>query len=132
MQSGFKFWGKAKNSILISLGFVSIGLAILGIFLPILPTTPFLLLSAYLFAKSSEKWNKWLLSTKYFGKIIRDYHEQKGVSLGIKIYSLSLLWVTIGITVYFFLSHLLLDLLIILIAIVVSYHILRLKTLKKV
>ncbi len=132
MQSGFKFWGKAKKSTLIFFGFVSIGLAILGIFLPILPTTPFLLLSAYLFAKSSEKWHKWLLSTKYFGKIIRDYREQKGVSLGIKIYSLSLLWVTIGITVYFFLSPLLLDLLIILVAFVVSYHILRLKTLKKV
>lgn len=125
-----EFFLKSKKIVYIFLGFVSIGLAIIGIFLPVLPTTPFLLLSAYFFARSSEKWYRWLLSTKRFGKVIKDYREQKGVTLGLKIYSLSLLWLTILISVVFILSPIYLDLLLIFIASAVSYHILKLKTIK--
>lgn len=122
---------KIRKILFIVLGFLSLVLAILGIFLPILPTTPFLLLSAYLFAKSSSKLYNWLLSTKYFGKIINDYQTQKGVSLGIKVFALLFLWTTILVSVSFFLSPWFLDLILLLIAIIVSYHILKLKTLKK-
>lgn len=130
MNNKVNFFTKSKKILFVVLGFLSLGLGILGIFIPVLPTTPFLLLSAYLFAKSSEKLYNWLLSTKNFGKIIKDYRERKGVSLGIKIYSLSLLWLTILASVIFFLSPIFLDMLLILIATAVSYHILKLKTLR--
>ncbi|MCX7908226.1 MAG: YbaN family protein [Ignavibacteria bacterium] len=131
MKNRLYLLSKPKKLLLIVLGFISIGLAILGIFLPILPTTPFLLLSAYLFARSSERLYNWLLSTKHFGKIIRNYKENKGVTLGIKVYALIFLWLTILTSVIFILSPILLDILLLLIATVVSYHILKLKTIKE-
>lgn len=125
----YKFISKTKKWLFVALGFISLGLAVLGIFLPILPTTPFLLLSAYFFAKSSPKHYNWLLSTKRFGKIIRDYRERKGVVLPIKIYAISLLWLTILISVVFVVDIIYLDILLLTIATVVTYHILKLKTL---
>lgn len=119
---------KAKRGLFFILGFVSLFLAIFGIFLPLLPTTPFLLLSAYCFARTSNKWYDWLLNHKYFGKIIRDYHQKKGVTLGIKIYALSLLWTTILSSVIFVVDLFFVDALLILIALVVSLHIIKLKT----
>ncbi|MFN3306066.1 MAG: DUF454 family protein [Candidatus Kapaibacteriota bacterium] len=121
---------KFRKVLFLALGLLSLVMAILGIFLPLLPTTPFLLLSAYLFAKSSTKLYNWLLRTKYFGKIIKDYKAQKGVAPGIKVFALIFLWTTILATILFFFSPWYLDLILILIASLVSYHILKLKTLK--
>lgn len=121
---------KFRKVLFLALGLLSLVMAILGIFLPLLPTTPFLLLSAYLFAKSSTKLYNWLLRTKYFGKIIKDYKAQEGVAPGIKVFALIFLWTTILATILFFFSPWYLDLILILIASLVSYHILKLKTLK--
>jgi uncharacterized membrane protein YbaN (DUF454 family) len=111
-------------------GFVSLGLAILGIFLPVLPTTPFLLLSAYCFSRSSKKWHQWLLKHKHFGKIIRDYNERRGVSLRIKIFAISFLWITILFSVVVVVEPIVLDFLLITIATFVTIHILKLQTLR--
>lgn len=62
-----------KRSIFLSLGCLSLVAAVIGVFLPLLPTTPFLLLSAYCFSQSSERLHKWLLSHPYFGAFIRDW-----------------------------------------------------------
>ncbi len=62
-------------------GSISLGLGIIGIFVPGLPTTPFVLLSAALYAKSSEKLYNWLLENKYLGPRIKTYQRQKGVTL---------------------------------------------------
>jgi uncharacterized membrane protein YbaN (DUF454 family) len=111
-------------------GFVSLGLAILGIFLPVLPTTPFLLLSAYCFSRSSKKWHQWLLKHKHFGKIIRDYNERRGVSLRIKIFAISFLWITILFSVVVVVEPIVLDFLLITIATFVTIHIFKLQTLR--
>ena len=58
-------------------GFVLVGLAVLGIFLPLLPTTPLLLLAAACFSRSSERWHQWLLNHRTFGPIIRNWHERR-------------------------------------------------------
>lgn len=60
----------------LALGFFSLGLALLGIALPLLPTVPFLLLSAFLFSKSSQRFHDWLLGHKTFGKMIKDWNER--------------------------------------------------------
>jgi hypothetical protein len=78
--------------ILIILGFISLFLGIVGIFLPVMPTTPFVLLAAACFARSSEKFHKMLLNNKYFGDIIRNYENGLGISRRIKIRALCLLW----------------------------------------
>lgn len=59
-------------------GWISLVLGVVGIFLPLLPTTPFLILTAFLWARSSERWHHWLLSQKTFGPLIIDW-KQRGV-----------------------------------------------------
>jgi uncharacterized membrane protein YbaN (DUF454 family) len=72
-----------------ALGFFFVGLGILGLFLPLLPTTVFLLLAAGCFARSSDKWHRWLLSNRIFGPIINDWNERKCVTLSTKIVAVS-------------------------------------------
>jgi len=66
---------------LIVVGTISTALGILGIFVPILPTTPFLLLAAACYSRSSQRFYDWLLNNKYFGNYIRNYLEKKGIPL---------------------------------------------------
>ena len=67
---------------------------VIGIFLPILPTTPFLLLSAALFFRGSPRLYTWLLEHKYLGPYIRSFREDRAIPLRAKIISVSLLWIT--------------------------------------
>lgn len=71
------------------LGFFFVGLAALGAFLPLLPTTPFLLLAAACFAKSSERWHQWLLNNRTFGPIIKRWEQNRCVSKITKTVSIS-------------------------------------------
>jgi uncharacterized protein len=90
-----------KKWLLIGCGFFFIGLGTVGIFLPLLPTTPFLLLAAYCFLKSSPENYQWLIQNKLYGKYIRDYIEKRRISPGVKILSLFLLWLSLGYTIIF-------------------------------
>lgn len=117
-----------KKYIFIALGFFFVGLGIIGIFVPLLPTTIFLIIAAYFFAKSSEKYYNWLITNKYFGKFIKDYREGKGVPLKAKTISITVLWFTILYSVFFVVNLIWLKLLLIAIAIGVSWHLLSLKT----
>jgi uncharacterized membrane protein YbaN (DUF454 family) len=116
-----------KKSIFICFGTITLILGVIGVFLPLLPTTPFLLLSAYFYGKSSEKMQQWLLSNKIFGKYIKDYHEKKGITMKNKIISILFLIVSISFSMYKMQNlHLRIFLTVILIA--VSVHILKIKT----
>jgi uncharacterized membrane protein YbaN (DUF454 family) len=116
--------------VLITLGFISIALGVIGIFLPVLPTTPFLLLAATLFAKSSDKLYQRLLNDKYLGNYIKDFREHRSLPLRVKIISLSLMWLTMGYSALFAVKVLWLKFLLFAIAIGVTIHILRFKTKK--
>jgi uncharacterized membrane protein YbaN (DUF454 family) len=74
-----------KTSLYKPLGFLFLGLAIIGALLPVLPSTPFLLLSAWFFARSSEKWHKWLLNSNLFGPILRNWEENRCINLRTKV-----------------------------------------------
>jgi len=119
-----------KKAVLIILGSISLGLGIIGLFIPVLPTTPFLLLTAWLYAKSSGRLYHWLLNNKYFGKYIKRYREGLGIPLKTKIVALSTLWLTILTSVFFFINILLLKIILLLIAFAVSYHLLSRPTYK--
>ena len=79
-------------------GNLSLALAILGIVLPGLPTTPFALLSAYLYAKSSEKLYNWLLSNRILGPRIRNYNKKKGVTRKGKAGIILFMWTMVSIS----------------------------------
>jgi len=114
---------------LIAAGFLFVGLGILGIFLPVLPTTPFLLLAAACFARSSQKFYNWLLNNRWFGRYIRNYREGKGIPLRVKIITILLLWVTILISAYF-VSIIYVRIILILVAIGVTIHVARIGRVK--
>jgi uncharacterized membrane protein YbaN (DUF454 family) len=112
------------------IGLVALGLGILGIFLPVLPTTPFLLLAAALFLKSNEGLYEWLMNHPKLGPYIRNFMEHKAIPLRVKVISVSLVWVTLLYCAVWVAEHWALRTLFIVIAIAVSAHILSYKTLK--
>lgn len=126
---------KIKNPIiqwlLIAAGTFFLGLGLVGIFIPVLPTTPFLLLAAACFARSSKRFYKWLLKNKWFGSYIKNYREGRGIPMNVKLVTISVLWITILISVFLVIQDLWLELLLLLIASAVTIHILTIKTYKK-
>ena len=117
--------------LLIIAGTIFLGFGIIGIFLPVLPTTPFLLLTAACYARSSKRFYDWLMNNKWFGTYIKNYREGRGVPLKFKIFTISLLWITILVSVFFVINNYWVKIILILIAIGVTIHILTIKTYKK-
>jgi uncharacterized membrane protein YbaN (DUF454 family) len=91
-------------------GFVAVGLAALGVILPILPTTPFVLVAAACFARSSPRFHDWLLATRVFGPLIEDWRTHRGLSRRAKISSVTMMALVGGASVLFFVEPLWLDL----------------------
>ncbi|MCK5309641.1 MAG: YbaN family protein [Thermoplasmata archaeon] len=117
--------------LILACGFIFVGLGVIGIVLPVLPTTPFLLLAAFCFARSSEKWHNWLMTNKLFGDYLRNYQEGRGIPLKVKVMAITFLWVTILISIFFFLENWILEILLIAIASAVTIHIISVKTCPK-
>lgn len=117
-----------RKAILIFLGTVCVGLGVLGIFLPLMPTTVFLLMAAYCYSKSSEKFHNWLMTNKLFGKYISDYKSGKGISFRQKISTIAILWASIGFSIYYVADKFWLTLLLAAVAIGVTVHLLWIKT----
>jgi uncharacterized membrane protein YbaN (DUF454 family) len=86
--------------LLLILGLIFTALGVIGIFLPILPTIPFLLLAAACFIRSSQRFYRWLMENRFFGAYLKNYHEGKGISLRGKIVSILLLWGAISFSAY--------------------------------
>lgn len=108
-------------------GFLCVGLGSLGIFLPILPTTPFLLLALYCFAKSSPKWHDWLVGNPVLGRYLRVYTNGEGLSLVQKLRAIILMWLVMGSTIIFFVNALWLRVLLCVIGIGVTIHLSMIK-----
>ncbi len=119
--------GRLRRGLLLVLGTVALALGIIGIFLPLLPTTPWLLAAAWCYARSSQRFYNWLLHNRWFGSYIRNYREGRGILLRHKIVALTTLWLTIGSTMLFFTDKLWLRLLLFIIATLVTRHIAKLK-----
>ena len=111
-------------------GSISLALGIIGIFLPLLPTTPFLLLTAACYARGSSRLHNWLLNNKMFGKYIKDYREGKGIPARSKVFALTLLWLTIGFSIFFVIPILIVRIILLVIAVLVSMYIISLPTLR--
>ena len=118
------------RGLLIVAGTICVGLGVLGILLPLVPTTPFLLLAAACYGSSSRRFYRWLLNNRWFGNYLRDYREKKGVPLKVKLFAISLLWVTIIFAALLVVEALFVRVALILIAGLVTTHILRIRTLR--
>lgn len=116
--------------LLIALGWILVSLGIIGIFVPLMPTTIFFILAAACFARSSEKFYNWLIYHPKFGKFIRDYREQRGMPLKSKIIAVIMVVLTIGSSALFFTDTLIVKIILAVIAIGVSSYIISLKTIK--
>ena len=120
-----------KKILLIIGGSISLALGVIGIFLPLLPTTCFLLLAAGCYVKSSEKLYNWLINHRILGLYIKSYIRHRAISKKTKIFSISLLWVTIMSSAIFFVSLVWVRILLVAIAVGVTIHLLMLKTLTR-
>ena len=123
--------GSFRKGIFVVAGTISLGLGALGVFLPVLPTTPFLLLSAAFYYKGSERMHRWLLNNKLFGNYIKNYKEGRGIALKAKAIALCLLWTTICYSAFFIVNMIALQIVLFVIAGGVSIHILTLPTFRK-
>jgi len=123
--------GNLKKVIFVLAGTISLGLGAVGVFLPILPTTPFLLLSAACYYKGSERMHQWLLSNRLFGSYVRNYKEGKGISLTGKIWTLSLLWITICLSAFYMMNNYAVQIVLFAVAIAVTIHIMTLPTARR-
>jgi uncharacterized membrane protein YbaN (DUF454 family) len=122
---------KLVKALLLVAGTFSLALGAIGVFLPILPTTPFLLLSSACYLRSSERMHKSLLGNRWFGEYIRNYQEGKGIPMKTKMLAMVMLWVAIIYSAIFALDEILIaQVALLLIAFGVSIHLIRLPTLK--
>jgi uncharacterized protein len=123
---------RVVRTLLIVAGTISLSLGTLGIFLPILPTTPFLLLASACYLRSSERMHKWLLFNRWFGAYIKNYQEGRGIPLKTKIVAISVMWLAILYSTLCVVDEIFIaQLVLLIIAAGVSIHLIRLPTFKK-
>jgi uncharacterized membrane protein YbaN (DUF454 family) len=118
------------NIILTILGLLSLGLGILGAFLPVLPTTPLLLLSAALFLRGNRRLYDWLMNHPKLGPYITNFMKHKAIPLRIKVVAVTTLWLTLLYCTVFVADHWAFRAFFIVLAIAITIHILSYKTLK--
>lgn len=119
-----------RKAVLIFTGTVCVALGVLGMFLPLLPTTVFLLMAAYCYSRSSERFHTWLLNNRLCGKYIRDYKSGAGISVRQKVTTIAILWASIGFSIWMIGAGFWVTLLLIAIAVGVTLHLVMIKTLR--
>jgi uncharacterized membrane protein YbaN (DUF454 family) len=124
-RASFRKW------LLIGAGVIALGLGVTGVFIPLLPTTPFLLLAAGCFFRSSERLYSWLIGHPWFGSYIRHYREHRAITLRAKVVTLLLLWGVIGFSAFAIVNAWWARALLGIVAVGVTVHILHLKTLTR-
>lgn len=115
--------------LLLVVGWLSVILGVVGIFLPIMPTTPFLLLAAACFVRTSPKFYLWLVSHEKLGPYVLYYLDGKGIPKKAKVYTLITLWATILLTAFVIVDSSIVRIVLPSIAVLVSFYILRQPTL---
>ena len=117
--------------LLIVSGFVLVGIGVLGMFLPLLPTTVFFILAAWCFARSNERFHHWLHTNRYFGKYLTSIRRGAGMPLRAKIITIAFLWAGILTSAIFMTENLYIRILLIAIAVGVTWHLIMIKGLKR-
>jgi uncharacterized membrane protein YbaN (DUF454 family) len=121
------FAGRLRRTLLFIAGSLTLVVGMIGIIVPVLPTTPFLLLSAICYARSSSRCYRWLVTNRVFGRYLDDYLQGRGVDWKVRSGALLLLWSVITLTAVLFTDRLWVRLLLFLMAVAVTVHVVSLK-----
>lgn len=119
-----------KKYLLIFIGSISLGLGMIGVFIPVLPTTPFLLFTAFCYIRSSARLYDWLINHKIFGSYLYNYLTYRAIKRSVKRGALIFLWITLLISIWI-VSNLHLRIFLVTVGIGVSIHLLTLKTMEE-
>ena len=128
---------KSVRILLFVVGSISLFFGIIGIFLPLLPTTPFLLLTAACYIRSSERMYNWFLNNRWFGEYIRNYQSGRGIPLKTKLFAISSMWITMCISVILVarnIPHIQVTIMLVTLIIIgtgVTIHLIKIPTFKK-
>ncbi len=123
--------GKLKRRFFVIVGTIAVGIGVVGIIVPVLPTTPFLLLAAICYMRGSQRLYNALLCNRFIGSYVRNYLEGRGMSRKMKVWTLSLLWVAIVCTAALATDSLIIRIILVVVLTGVTIHILTVKTAKK-
>jgi uncharacterized membrane protein YbaN (DUF454 family) len=121
---------KLKRQLLLAAGTLSLATGIVGIVVPILPTTPFLLLAAGCYLRSSPRFYNWLMGSRFFGNYIRNYIEGRGIPVKVKLFTIILLWATISVSIWL-VAKPLVTVILLIVAVGVTLHIIFLRARRK-
>lgn len=111
-------------------GFLLVAIGVIGIFLPVLPTTIFLILASACFVKSSPKANEWLRNHRVLGIYIKNYQDKTGLTIKAKIFNIAFLWIMILLSAFYLTDEFYIKVILLLIAVGVTIHLLMIKTKK--
>jgi uncharacterized membrane protein YbaN (DUF454 family) len=114
--------GRLFRVVFFAAGTVCLILGAIGVFIPVLPTTPFLLLAAALYLRSSEWMYRWMFENRYFGEYLRNYRDGRGIPLGSKLLTLFILWASIAYSILYVSKHRAMSLAFAFIAVAVTAH----------
>ena len=120
-----------KRRLFVVAGTIALVLGIVGIIIPVLPTTPFLLLAAICYLRGSQRLYNALLGSRFIGSYIKNYLEGRGMSLKMKIWTLILLWIAIVYSALLATDSLLIRIILAVVLIGVTVHIILIKALKQ-
>lgn len=118
----------AKKLMFLVVGTISLALGVIGIILPVLPTTPFILLTAYCYLRGSPRFHAWLVEHPTLGPIVKEYGDGEGMTKESKQKAIAMTWIAVTLTAIFLLDTLQLRILVIGLAIIGTLVLLRLKT----
>lgn len=121
---------KLKRQLLIIAGTLSLAVGIIGIIVPVLPTTPFLLLAAGCYLRSSRRFYNWLMANRWLGTYIRNYIEGRGIPIKVKVFIIALLWVTISISIWL-VANTVVTVVLLIVAVGVTLHIIFIRVRRK-
>ena len=118
-----------RRAALLVCGTLSLGLGIIGIFVPLLPTTCFLLIAAWCYARSSSRLYDRLMHARWIGGYLRRYRDERAIPVHVRVASIVMMWITIGYSVFVF-PNLLIRGALLLTALAVTWHLYRLPAAK--
>jgi uncharacterized membrane protein YbaN (DUF454 family) len=119
--------GRTRRVFLLVAGSLFLITGAVGVVVPVLPTTPFLILAAFCYARGSSRWYRWLIGNRVFGRYLNDYLCGRGIPWRVKVPTLVLLWCVISVTAVVFVEQLWLRVLLFVVAVGVTGHVLLLK-----
>lgn len=123
---------KVKKGTYFIVGSISLIIGIIGLFLPVVPTTPLILLSAWCFFRSSSRFYEWVTSNERFGPTIKNYQEGRGITKATKIKAIIMMWLTISLSAYFYIRNYYIITLLYIISASVTIYLYKLPTINKI